>query len=120
MKTWSRGVGGLIALALLGAAITASCVAPRRTKGGHPTNVFGGKKDVLAPETDGIVQDPERATCTPAEEGRCICVAGAFESGDETWDFACCFDGDVWLYFCGDTSPGCDPETLACISATVD
>lgn len=110
MKTWSRGVGGLLVLAV----ITASCVAPRRTNGAHPANVFAGEEGVLDRATDGIVRDPERATCTPAEEGRCLCVESAFESGDETWDFACCFDGDVWVYFCGDASPGCDPESLAC------
>ncbi len=43
-------------------------------------------------------------------------MPGGFESGDETWDFACCFDGEFYVYFCGDDSPGCDAETFACIA----
>lgn len=108
----------VVLLALPAAVVVASsCVAPRRTTLPHPSTVLGGEPNALTRDDDGVVRDPERADCTPAEEGLCVCVPGGFESGDETWDFACCFDGAIWVSFCGDVSAGCDPETFTCLDA---
>jgi hypothetical protein len=44
-------------------------------------------------------------------------VPGGFLDADDAdliWDFACCFDGKIYLYTCGEVSLGCDMETFEC------
>jgi len=100
--------------------VVASCVAPRRPTATKPAHVFTGEDGKRSKDDADANRDPERATCTPNEDGRCLCVPGGFESGDETWDFACCFDGEIYVYFCGDDAPGCDAETFECAAAASD
>lgn len=113
MRSTLRLTGAIVGLVLVGAT-AASCVPPRRWSGSKPSNVFSGESGKKSKADADANRDPEGAGCTPNEEGRCVCVPGAFESGDDTWDFACCFDGELYVYFCGDDSPGCDAETFAC------